>query len=776
MLAVVAFYFGGQARERAVGEQEARLKAEQASLISSSRELAAAAISNLNVDPERSILLALQAVKVTYDVDKTWTMEAENALHHSVLASHALLTLQAHSAPIWSVSFSPDGTRLATASQDGTARIWDSATGKPLLALQVFSSSTALKGSANSVAFSPDGKLLATASDDNQVRVWDPVTGQLIRTLSGHTDKAYTVRFSPDGTLLGSASADTTAKVWDIATGRELLTLQGHTDAVGNITFSPDNQRISTSGNDGTVRIWDGTTGKELLTIQDDGSGIFSPDGARVATFSHVWDAVTGKQLVSFTGHTNVINNEAYSPDGTRLVTVSLDRTARVWDAATGKALLTLWGHTASIQGVAFSRDGTRLATGDENGTVKIWDLGPDRELLSVPSGKFLPQYAPLDARVGAFSPDGTRLFTTFNYGADPANSNSEVEVLDAVTGRDVLTIPVASMILDSALSPDGKLLATGGSGGATRVWDAATGHELFRLNNLGSTTYGITFSPDGKRIATGDSNSVAHVWDAATGAPLLALIGHADEVWDVAFSPDGKRLATASLDNTARIWDLTTGQTVLTLTNHTDTVYGIAYSPDGTRLATASRDGTAKLWDAATGQELFTLKGHTSTLIRVTFSPDSKYLVSASQDRTIKLWDVATGEEFLTLPGLWSGVFSPDGTRLATVDADSGTVNIYTLQIEDLGRPCEVTANPYLDAETMNAGNSCTQTSARRRCGHSDSRKISNTFGDKDTPKFRPSETSDVFVSQSRLPYRKLRLHTIQHGVSAPGPASPLC
>ena len=165
----------------------------------------------------------------------------------------------------------------------------------------------------------------------------------------------------------------------------------------------------------------------------------------------------------------------------------------------------------------------------------------------------------------------------------------------------------------------------------------------------------------------------------------MLALKGHADEVWDVAFSPDGKRLATASLDNTARVWDLSTGRTVLTLTNHTDGVYGIAYSPDGTRLATASRDGTAKIWDATTGQELFTLRGHTSTLIRVTFSPDSKYLVSASQDRTIKLWDVATGEELLTLPGLWSGVFSPDGTRLATVDADSGTVNIYTLRIEDL-------------------------------------------------------------------------------------------
>ena len=139
------------------------------------------------MDPERSILLALQAVKVTYDVDKTWTTEAENALHRSVLASHALLTFQAHNAPIWSVAFSPDGRRLATASQDGTAIIWDAATGKELLALQVFSSSTALKGSANSVVFSPNGKLLATASDDNQVRA----VGSGHRTAYSYVERSH---------------------------------------------------------------------------------------------------------------------------------------------------------------------------------------------------------------------------------------------------------------------------------------------------------------------------------------------------------------------------------------------------------------------------------------------------------------------------------------------------------------------------------------------------------------------------------------------------------
>jgi len=645
VMAGVAYFFGDQARARAADEQQALLKAGQESRLSTSRELAASAISNLNVDPERRILLALQAVKVTYDVDKTWTTEAENALHHSVLASHALLTMQAHNAQVWNMAFSPDGKRLATASQDGTVGIWDAATGEKVLTLQVFSSTIFPTGGANSVAF------------------------------------------SPDGTRLGSASVDKTAKIWDVATGRELLTLRGHTDGVFSITFSLDNKRISTGCFDGTVKVWDGTTGKELLTIQDAGVGVFSPDSTRIATFTNVWSASTGKQIVSFTGpgHTNIVYNEAYSPDGTRIATVSRDRTAKVWDAATGQELLTLWGHAAPIYGVAFSRDGTRLATGDENGVVKIWDLGPDRELLSVQPGKA----GPVDVRVGGFSPDGSRLSVAVNHYVSDSDSNiaaSEVKLLDTISGRTVLTIPVGPMILDSALSPDGRLLAFGGVDGATQVWDAATGHKLFALNDPGAATAGITFSRDSKKIATGEPGNTAKVWDASTGALLLTLNGHEGQVWGVAFSPDGKRLATSSLDNTARVWDLSTGQSVFTLTNHTDGVYGITYSPDGTRLATASRDGTAKIWDAATGQELLTLKGHTGTITRVAFSPDGKRLVSASQDRTVKVWDVATGEELLTLPGSWSGIFSPDGTRLATTGGPEGNmVSVYALRIEDL-------------------------------------------------------------------------------------------
>ena len=681
LMAGIAIYFGSQARTLAGNEQAARLKAEQEGRLATSRELAAAALNNLNIDPERSILLSLQAVKTTYDVDKTWTKESENALHTSVLASHALLSVQAQSALIGGVAFSPDGKLLAVCGLDSTVKVLDAATGKQLFALPALSSTAPPDSGVQSVAFSPDGKLLATGSDDAQVRLWDPQTGRLVRTLSGHQDAVTTVTFSPDGTRLGSSSADDTARVWDVATGNQLLTIQAKMQGVLTISFSPDNKRVATGDFHTKVKIWDGTSGQLLLTI-DDAWGLLSPDGTKIATAApNIWDAVTGKKLTGLCCHTNVLSDVTWSADSTRVATVSRDRTARIWDAATGKELRTLWGHAAPLNAVAFSRDGTRLVTGDVLGVVKVWDLGPDRELMVSP----VTGFSKPAMRVVGFSADGKRIIAGFGYGASPQNGGSQVRLLDAGTGSVLLTIPMSFGIWDVALSPDGKTIVTGGDGDSTKVWDAASGRELYPFRAPSDSTKGVAFSPDSKRFATADKDHAARVWDTATGKLLLTLKGHMDELWGVAFSPNGKRLVTTSLDRTARVWDLSTGQSVMTLTGHTDAVYGVAYSPDGTHIATAGRDGTGKIWDAATGKELVTLKGHTSTLTHVAFSPDGKRVVTASTDKTAKVWDVATGEELLSLPGVWSAAFSPDGTRLVTPDSDDNTIKVYALRVEDL-------------------------------------------------------------------------------------------
>ena len=209
IMVATAFFLGAQARRASNAAQEQQR-------VATSRELAAAAISNLDIDPERSILLALEAVSATYSVDKFSTLEAENALRQSLQASHVELTLRGHTALVSGAVFSPDGTRIATASNDGTTRLWDAQTGAELLSIP-----TGVTNGLHGIDYSPDGKLLATAGRNGTAILWNAESGERLIDLVGHSDQVTGIKFSPDGKWLATASEDRTVKIWDIATGKE---------------------------------------------------------------------------------------------------------------------------------------------------------------------------------------------------------------------------------------------------------------------------------------------------------------------------------------------------------------------------------------------------------------------------------------------------------------------------------------------------------------------------------------------------------------------------
>ncbi len=664
-----------------------RQTAQQQSLISSVRELSSAANLNLEIDPERSILLALLAVNKTYLIDHTVLPEAEEALHQAVQASRIELTLHGHTDIVWSAVFSPDGTRIATASADGSAKIWDATTGKKLRSVK-----GSTYGSVWYAAFSPNGKLLATAGEDKIAYIWNATTGEEVFRLSGHTQQVYHIEFSPDGSRLATVGTDGTAKVWDVLTGKQLLTIDQGGGAVPYwVAFSPDGSRIAvanTGGNriEGWASIWDAVTGQLLLTLPRQNAYVnsvaFSPDGKRIVTTSddqtaRIWDANNGKELLTLSGQTTNVANAAYSPDGTRLATAMGNRQVKVLDAATGRELLTLAGHSGGIFTVAFSPDGAHIVTASRDGTAKVWNVSPSRELLTVVNGPAIA--SPIGAKL-AYSSDGIRLAVAYS---DPI-----AKVWDATTGKLLLSLAGHTDGVNYiAYNFDGTRIATAGSNGTARIWDAKTGNEELTLPGHEGLVSGIAFSPDGSRIATASFDGTAKIWDAKTGNEEITLSGHDGFVASVAFSPDGSRIATSGFDGTSIVWDVVTGKKLFSLTGHTDTVRQVAFSPDGTRLATAGLDGSAKLWDAVSGKELHTLSGHTGPVFSVAFSSDGKTIATVSGDKTAKLWDVLTGKDLLTLqaPDELTGVaFSLDDSQLAVASRD-GTARIYLLKIEDL-------------------------------------------------------------------------------------------
>jgi transcriptional regulator with XRE-family HTH domain/DNA-binding beta-propeller fold protein YncE len=380
LLAGAALFFGRQAAANAQRAEEERQ-------VAFAREVAASAISNLATDPERSILLALHAVTISRAGGKPVLLEAEDALHRAVQTSRVLATLRDHTAGLWALAVSHAGTQMATVSVDGSAKVWDLATGEVILTVPTHVTENLASTGA---VFSLDDQHLLTISNDNTATLWEVATGNVRFTLKGHTAPVTAVAISPDGKLFATVSDDKTVKLWEAATGQEIATLAGHAEGPGVLAFSADGKRIFTGDNGevGVVIAWDVATGKELLRLSGQGPVVgvtaiaASADGARLATGEFdttvkVWDATTGALLLTLFGHASYAVSVAFSPDNQSLASAGEDGTINLWDAHTGRKLLTLSGHTGGVMSVAFSGDGQHLYSASRDGTARIWDISP---------------------------------------------------------------------------------------------------------------------------------------------------------------------------------------------------------------------------------------------------------------------------------------------------------------------------------------------------------------------------------------------------------------
>ncbi len=659
-----------------------------------SRALAAESQTQLVVDPERAVLLAIDAVRTVATSDAMFALEA--ALDASPIRYRLPdAGLQTCGPPASNgtslspgVAFSPDGHEIAEGLCNGTVILADASTGHVIRTIRV-------PQPAGPVVYSHDGSELAIVGAD-RILVLDPSTGAITRRgprLIGFGR----VAFSPVAPVVAIPRRGGVT-LWNIRTDRtRVLPFALDLAPSGALAFSPDGRRIAVAlqytgpGQPGLV-LMDTVTGRTLATSAtptDDVS--FSPDGRELAD-AETSQSTLGGSIVLRDARTLAVRRTlvrlpyveaaavAFSPNGAQLAYGGYDGTAGLVSAATGQPVISYLGQTAAVSQVAFSADGRLVATGSEDGTLRVW-RATGLELRTaavggavntlVPNGGGFVTLAQPGARGGvevqSFSRDGgvasppLVLSSTSNVdaaflssdgrlaGLIPSDPSGEapIRIWDVAERRVTATVPTSMEPSggEPAFSPTASTLAMAkpiaqAAGTSFMLVDVHTG----RTRTLGTTGCaggwrGYTFSRGGNLVAAGSFCGEVDVWNVATGKPVGRPFSINGELAELAFSPDGQRIAAASWNDTVTVADVNSGRVVAVLTGHTRGVPDLAYSPDGRYLATASLDDTVRVWDA-----------HSLTLLRViqdpapafgvAFTPGSRDLLTYDSSGVVREWD----------------------------------------------------------------------------------------------------------------------------------------
>jgi WD40 repeat protein len=522
-----------------------------------------------------------------------------------------------HAEGIIALAFRPGEKRiLASGSWDGFFRLWDVDAGRMLREWHGHD------GWIWSVGFSPDGSRFASAGRDRVVRVWDPDRNDMFVAALGASDEVMSLAFAPDGEQLAAGGRDETVWIWSKGPGREWNQAEGrpigkHSKPVRSVAFSPDGRILASASEDETVRLWDphGAHGApvlgELPHFYGVGSVAFRPLSERTLFSScwdrtvRVWDIYPVEPRV-LEGHRDSVQAVSFGADNS-VASASWDKTVRLWDVKRPGVYRTFSGHGAEVYSVALycspDMKVQTLASGCLDGFVRLWDVTRDDAERS-PAREF---HHGGGVSAVAFGADGATLAS--------GSHNGTIRLWDLAPGdgRPVEFRHSDRPVTCVAFGNHGKLLASGGDDADVKLWsfDPHGAPELIAtLQGHDSRVWSVGISPDGRYLASGGDDRTVQLWQIddpsklVSNNPVRTLSGHEFWVGSVAFSPDGRFLAAGGYDRTIRLWDLLKlfdpdefNDDPLVLRGHQQSVTSVAFSPRGRFLVSGSTDNTVRIW-----------------------------------------------------------------------------------------------------------------------------------------------------------------------------------
>lgn len=583
---------------------------------------------------------------------RLWDLQTGQVIH----------ILEGHTAGVWAITFSPDGTQALSGDIGGTIILWNLEDGTEIKRFD------ARLDWVLGLAFTPDGKQFVAGGSDNlnqaeldpdaaELSLWDIETGEVVRNFEGHQKGIWEVAISPDGKTLLSGSADlfgiggtldNSVRWWDIETGEEQGRYTNELTGFPSVAFVSDAQAVAgQGGSDPALVLINLTTGRGErfanahtdvvwdIAVSANGQYALSGGGDNQVV---LWDIATHQPIRTFIGHSSAVLGVDITADGRSGFTVSIDMTARVWDLMGGVEVRQFAPAESSISAMQLSQDGQIALSGSTDGRVILWD---------VVTGDMLRQLEgqTTEIRSVAISPNGTLAAAGAINDAALQSDTVAIIVWNLATGEVVHRLEGHTREVNAlAFSSDGQSLFSGGGDSDTtkrvRRWDMTTGAETTTYGDQTEIIWSIALSPDGQTLAVGNSLGIIAFYNAesaeAQGSPLE---GHTNLVSTLTFNSDGRQLLSGGADSILILWEIASGTKLATFPDHTGNINTGVLSNDGRWVLSAADDNTIRLWDASNGQQIRQYNGHTAGVVGAYFLGDASTFISASADKTLRIW-----------------------------------------------------------------------------------------------------------------------------------------